>query len=487
MSNILALELYLDADASPEEASLLQWATSPALRPKELIDGARERLIIGNFCIGRCVSFLPPPLIPVEHVIISAEASTSTDAVIDNVLHVEHARQLANEEVQRAKQDTEHAIKDAEEANRTAEQANRIAEQANRIAEQARRDTEQAHRDTEQAKRDMEQAKRDAEQVMRDAEQAKKGAEYVKREAEAAKRDADNTSAAAERLLASFNSTEMQRLRDALSDAQRQTERLKGSNHVKGACGEAAVAAVFRRVFDNWSFINSSAEGAQSDFRLESPHDGSVIVVEVKNKAVVTLGDVNKSVRDVRELLEKLGEGKLAGYAFISLRTTNIPHKGSLAIENVHGVPVLWYGIDTMFADNNTLGEADAQDMARCARLLADVGRLRARGTEDTKHAAVMERLAQQLKHIDVTRQTLGALQDALSASRRHAAAVATSLDASFRDIEAFMRAEGVIVVPNEQTKDMPNKLVCESHTCTSWSRCFKTKGGLATHARRCR
>ena len=464
----LSLELCLDAAASAEEASLLQWAQ---MHPDDLMDGAKERLIIGNFCIGRCTSFLPSSaLLSPRRAAAVTEASTSTDSVDSDKVDkdkadrdkecIEHARQLACEEVQRAKRDTEHAVKDAE----------------------------QAKRDTEQAKRDADQVVRDAEQAKKDAEQAKRGAEQARREAEAARRDADNASAAAERLLASFHSTEMQRLRDALSDAQRQTERLKGSNHAKGACGEAAVAAVFRRVFDDWSFVNSSAEGAQSDFRLESPRDGSVIAVEVKNKAVVTSGDVTKSVRDVRELLEKLGDGKLAGYAFISLRTANIPHKGSLAIENVHGVPVMWYGIDTSFAENGALTGADAQDMARCARLLADVGRLRSPKADDGKNSAVMERLAQQLKQIDATRQTLGALQDALSASRRHAAAVAATLDASFRDIEAFLRAEGVVVVaaskPDQEKHD--NQENQEKHECTSCSRSFGTKGGLATHARRC-
>jgi hypothetical protein len=469
----MRLDLRLDPSASQDEALLAAWAASAC----DVAAGAKQRLVVGHVCMDRCVSMLAPPpaaCIPLPAHHTTAERGTDAPASageFDERL-AEAASLLAMQSVGAAQAEAAAATAEAEDARRAAARAMEQVAHATREAQFAARDADQAKRDADQAKRDADQAKREAEHATRAAQQAKREAEY--------------TSAAAERLLASFHTAEVQRLRDALTDAQQQAERLKGSNYVKGASGEAAVAAVFRRTFDDWAFSDTSSEGAQSDFRLESSRDGSVIAVEVKNKAVVTAGDVSKSVRDVRELLEKLGEGKLAGYAFVSLRTRNIPHKGSLAIECVHGVPVLWYGIDSSFSGGQ-LDDADAQDMARCAKLLADVGRsLRAPATDtasaasDKQVVAVMERLAQQLKHIDGTRRTLASLQDALSAARRHAATVAASLDASFRDLEAFLRAEGGAAGGADETTQQ------QQYACATCPRTFCKKAGLTLHAKRC-
>jgi hypothetical protein len=276
-------------------------------------------------------------------------------------------------------------------------------------------------------------------------------------------------------LSSTLHSSEVQRLKDALTTAQCENERLRGSNHVKGIQGEAVVMAVMRREFEDWVFTDTSSRGAQSDFHMTSV-GGDLIAVEVKNKAAVTVGDVEKSTRDVHALLERFG-GKLIGYVFVSLRTRNIPHKGGLSIESVQGVPVLWYGADAHEDASILLDASNAADLGRSARLLADVGRCMRRVSDDTTSSnALFDRLNTSLARTESMRRMLGALDDSLLAARRHAASLSSTVDTSFRELEAFLRAEG----------NLGTVGVCSHVTCETCNRQFANSKGLAIHRRTC-
>lgn len=260
-------------------------------------------------------------------------------------------------------------------------------------------------------------------------------------------RDADLRAHVAQ-LATSAQAGELQRLRDALAAAQADNDRLRGCNHVKGALGEARVMGALQRAFPDWAFVDTSARGAESDFHMTGAA-GEVLAVEVKNKGVVTAGDVEKSLRDVRELQERLG-ARLVGYLFVSVRSRNIPRKGGLALEAAHGVPVLWYGMDE--APDADVAARDDADMARAAGLLLDVGRAclgRGGGGEGgaeggaecrARMAAMVRQVGGMLQRLDRARTSATGMRNALSLARRHADEVAVQVDAAFQDAEAFVR-----------------------------------------------
>jgi hypothetical protein len=134
---------------------------------------------------------------------------------------------------------------------------------------------------------------------------------------------------------------------------QREVTQLKGqltvhmlqqqSNSAKGVRGENEVSDAVRRALPQFAVSNTGAETAACDVHARHA-SGSLLVFESKLKSVVTLGDVTKFVRDVDVLRVK--EPQLGGALFVSLASTNIPHKGAFAIDIQHGMPVMYVGFD---------------------------------------------------------------------------------------------------------------------------------------------
>lgn len=339
---------------------------------------------------------------------------------------------------------------------------------------------------------------------------------------------------------AASHSAEVQRLRG-------EVDRLKGANHVKGAQGEAAVLAALRSAFDDWAFTDTSSRGCESDIRATSPR-GEVLVVEVKNKATVTAADVAKSMRDVADLQERVGDALIA-YMFVSVRSPSIPGKGALGIElTPRGVPILWLGIDPMDCGDDASGAADghggllddsrARDVVRAARLLVDVGRACAASVQ--RHAAGMSasdlspvnddrgdpndddddvdhgetaralreacqaaradaaasararaeaiaRLNDQLARVDGMRRIANRLSDSVTATRRHAASLQTAVDACFRDLDAACIASDLarVACSEQQPSQQPSQQHEQSSSkCDICGKTYATPGGLATHRR---
>lgn len=250
------------------------------------------------------------------------------------------------------------------------------------------------------------------------------------------------------RQLADAASTaEVRRLDAALASARAELERLRASNHVKGAAGEAAVMHALREsdAFAGWAFEDTSARGAHSDFHMTSPDGARVVAFEVKNKAVVTAGDVEKSARDILELGERLGE-RLAAYVFASVRTRNVPGRGALRVERVGRVPVLWFGADAIGADGAATGDGGAlRELVRATQLLLDVSdELRAERAAGADGAAAVARmlacLNAHLARLDALRRTAASVQDAAASVRRHAAQLGAEVDAMYRAVAALVR-----------------------------------------------
>lgn len=264
-----------------------------------------------------------------------------------------------------------------------------------------------------------------------------------------------------ERMTAGTRSAEEARLGMELAAAVAECERLRGCNHVKGALGEAAVMTALQEAFPSWAFLDTSAKGAQSDFHMTSPCGAHIVAVEVKNKATVTSGDVDKSVRDVGELADRLG-GRLVGYVFVSLRSRNIPRKGALAVERVSGVPVMWYGAE-LPNPGMGMGVAGAE-LARFVQLLVDIGLVLAADSAlpaqaEAERRPLLAHVDVHLRRLDTMRRAVDALQDAATTARKQAAVLAASLDAAYRELQAGVRSGVVDTADTASLQAVPEGL----------------------------
>lgn len=309
----------------------------------------------------------------------------------------------------------------------------------------------------------------------------------------------------------SLHAPEVERLKEALASSQAEVAVLRGSNHVKGVLGEAAVMAVMQRTFEDWSFTDTSARGAESDFHMANREGDAVVAVEVKNKSSVTLQDVDKSVRDARELSDRLGT-RLAAYLFVSVRSRNIPRKGALRLELLAGVPVLWFAVDTP--------EALGDELARCARVLVDVGLLvqaQRRAAEVTAeaaagdaggsdavrsdqarlgaaHAALVAGVGTHLSRLDAMRRALLSTQEAATALRRQVAGMASALEAAYRDLEeAVVSAAALAPAQAAQAQAAAAATAAagggggDPLACEACDKAFASSRALAAHRRHCR
>jgi hypothetical protein len=507
-------------------------------------EGVRDRLLIGHrvlgLCEGRCGGDQRPGAAR------SKEHRHHRNEQKQRELEDRRQRQLEQEQEQeQIRQRLEARARVAEacvaEAEARLEQA--VRQERERASELARQDRERvAQVSREQRDRDTEALGRERERMASQhadllARGAAEHAAMMHRVADVGELRSRQEARDAElreqlvRLGSSIHSAEVQRLRS-------EVERLRGTNHVKGTLGEAAVAAALRSdaSFEAWAFADTSARGSESDFHLTSPA-GETLVVEVKNKATVSAADVSKSLRDAAELTDRLGPAML-GYLFVSVRSRAIPGKGALHLEvTPRGVPVLWCGVDAPlphsaeFPDGQMqtqdpqplLDESRSRDVVRAARLLADVGRaLAARRAAvpsvpagdsaaeasarealafaKAERAEVVRRLNDQLVRVDAMRHLALRLADSVSATRRNVAALQSAIDGAFKELEAYAFETGGIGIgvgigvgvgigiptlpvsasSSDQQEHGPHVV----HTCTECLRTFASAGGLLTHSR---
>jgi hypothetical protein len=129
---------------------------------------------------------------------------------------------------------------------------------------------------------------------------------------------------------------------DEINKLKAEIAALKGSNFSKGIVGETIVQNILKSAFADHQVLDKSSSATESDVHLVNPKTQQFIAIEVKNKATITLNDVDKSLRDIKSLRDKYGQLFL-GYVFVSLNTMNIPKKGT-SFEISNDTPVVWYG-----------------------------------------------------------------------------------------------------------------------------------------------
>ena len=266
-------------------------------------------------------------------------------------------------------------------------------------------------------------------------------------------------------------SRENKDLKARLHEADLELARLKSSNFVKGETGERFVREVLANSFTEWTFLDTSGHGAQSDFHMAHA-SGDLVVVEVKNKAAIAASDVDKSMRDIRELMDRHGQ-RLLAYVFVSLRSTNLPRKGHLMIEFVDHVPVLWLGYPP-----DERQEVVQGDLARMARLVVELARLsRAKDAQDdTVRADVASAMRSFVDRLCSLCKFHQQATDAINAARKCMANFEDVQDELLQNARDCLKRLGLSDDSGAGSNATP-------HACPDCRREFKTLRGLRQHA----
>lgn len=223
-----------------------------------------------------------------------------------------------------------------------------------------------------------------------------------------------------------------------------------------GEIGEKFVLGVAQRVWPKCEIRDTSGVSHMSDLQVLTPH--GTCVIEVKNKAIVTLDDVRKAERD---LVELNGDSTLSlrAYVFVSLRSPAIPHKSGyevIAPSATNGItrPVLvaWLGFDA--ASHALLAQHLAIVDAVMAMLVAEDERAIDADAASAKFeeaealisscTAQLGRLAAQKKAVDSMRESLKSMH---ASWKQLEASTVESYDA-FRALLDPILAEGLLTCP---------------------------------------
>lgn len=167
----------------------------------------------------------------------------------------------------------------------------------------------------------------------------------LERERIALERERQRAEAREKEWLQTLRRKEIEDLKAEIEQREREIHMLKNTNMVKGTVGEAMIAEYLRR---QPAFVDAVVE-----YKGKTPHEcdlhmtlasGERFLVESKNKDAISKNDVDKFYADVAGSAENC---PCVGAVFVSIRTVNIPHKGSLKFELAHDVPVLFVAFES--------------------------------------------------------------------------------------------------------------------------------------------
>lgn len=133
----------------------------------------------------------------------------------------------------------------------------------------------------------------------------------------------------------------VQKLKDDIRQKEMEIDMLRNTNAVKGMVGETSIASELRKTFPDCEVGHTGKTAHACDVHMNLAGHGGTIVFESKYKLCIEKRDVDKFVRDVKELREGLAD-QMIGAVFVSMVCANIPHKGTLSFEYVEGVPVMY-------------------------------------------------------------------------------------------------------------------------------------------------
>lgn len=258
------------------------------------------------------------------------------------------------------------------------------------------------------------------------------------------------------------NDYEKIRLRECLKQKDNEITMLKSNNIVKGNIGEAWVKSVVAKWFCDIEIVDMSGSGSMSDIHLVNANDQR-IVVECKNKASVTLTDVDKSMRDIESLKETYGD-RFVGYIFCSIKSYNIPRKGEFCFELIGGLPVVWFGVDS--EGSAELAEKEVVNVVKI--MMSIVKNLGCKDGVEKEH--FVDGLKTLLSNVTEQKKTVGLMHNNLASMKTHVDKLSLSTNTMFEDLRNMLGDNGEKTV----------------HECNKCKKTFKTIGGYERHIKVC-
>lgn len=137
----------------------------------------------------------------------------------------------------------------------------------------------------------------------------------------------------------------VQKLKDDIKQKEMEISMLRNTNAVKGMVGEASIAEELRRTFADCEVGHTGKTAHACDLHMKLGGGPSTVVFESKYKSCIDKRDVDKFIRDVKQLRNTM-PSDLLGAVFVSMVSANIPHKGSLSFEYIEGLPVMYVAYD---------------------------------------------------------------------------------------------------------------------------------------------
>lgn len=262
---------------------------------------------------------------------------------------------------------------------------------------------------------------------------------------------------------------------EEIMNLQAQIAALKGSNFSKGIVGENSVKKWLAEAFIDCEVVDKSGIAAESDLHVVKPN-GDFIAVECKNKTQITVQDVEKSIRDISHLKNKYGS-RFVGYVFVSLRSTNIPKKGSGTLEIIDDeIPVYWHGQSDFNDEDKSVVEfcKAVMSFASCLRTL------RAKFV-DTDNAIDTFR-----KQLTDMMSLFRSCLDRLNQNQKAIASLVSSVKIVQDNNNAALQLLNDYIAANALENMLSISHHNTSHNCSKCGRVFARKGDLTKHMSKC-
>jgi hypothetical protein len=231
----------------------------------------------------------------------------------------------------------------------------------------------------------------------------------------------------------------MSRLQARIAELESENSVLKRTNAGKGSMGEFEIAKRIRAAFPRYEVVDASQQEASCDLHvfLDSCANQAAnptfwqsqrapgaqtfkatqaapqfLAIESKNKAAVTSrGDVDKFLRDCASLARLHGPAFL-GAVFVSLRSANIPGRGSFAVEMTPEMRVVVFvGFDGSSTQDGTGVD---RMLEHCVRIVVEVGRSVLNSvTSDSEVKDIRARLAPLIERVQGLLREVATIRDA--------------------------------------------------------------------------
>jgi hypothetical protein len=154
--------------------------------------------------------------------------------------------------------------------------------------------------------------------------------------------------------------------RKRIAQLELEIELFKNSNAGKCNAGEFAIATWLVEMFPSYEVIDASRTPNACDLHVKTDEAGMFFAVEVKNKARIASEDIKKFARDVEAMAETHANA-FRGAVFVSLRTKNIPTKGTLKFEVYKDRPILYIAIQ---GDHHQKIEEEKKVLEGCLKMM---------------------------------------------------------------------------------------------------------------------